>query len=225
MQASADVTALEFQKYERRARRRERAPEPAWASYGGRRRAGGSGPRLSVVIPCRDHAHRLRAMLPRVDNALNACAMLAELIVVDCASRDDSCVVIDAWRGVPGFRAIAAESGLWGVGAVTRGLAEARGDAAIVLSAEIPHTPWLIRDLVASWRADSVLAYVWRDADTGNELQMSWTRGMFEDIRSRPNKPLPPELTSLCLFDREVVDYLVYGRAAVSPSDEYYGAD
>src|ERR1700731_1111372 len=91
---------------------------------------------LSVILPVMNERDNLRALIPRLDEIAEAFHLEYEIIVVDGGSTD-------------GTRETAAELGARVVserrrgyaGALTTGLAEARGDYLLTLDADMSHDP------------------------------------------------------------------------------------
>ena len=120
-----------------------------------------SGELVSVVVPVYFNS----ASLPRLAERLKAVAASAdhdlEVIFVDDGSGDESWERIQAIaRGWPAARGVRLTRNFGSQMAILAGLAEATGQAAAVLSADLQEPPELLPELVAAWRkgATAVLA-------------------------------------------------------------------
>ena len=97
--------------------------------------------RLSIVLPAKNEAEGLRHVLP----ALRREFPLAELIVVDDGSTDDTAAIASA----AGARVLSAPYGMGNGAAVKRGARAASGDILVFLDADGQHDPAHIHLLLA----------------------------------------------------------------------------
>jgi glycosyltransferase involved in cell wall biosynthesis len=93
---------------------------------------------LSVVIPCYNEAETLAVSWPRLHQASLEWDEPCEFIFVDDGSRDGTWQVIRQLAGederVRGVRLVTNQGQQWAIGI---GLQEARGDAVVVLDADL----------------------------------------------------------------------------------------
>ena len=102
--------------------------------------------RLSVVIPARDEAINLPALLDELQPVLAALQLpFVEVGVVDDGSTDDT----GALARARGARVVRHEQGLGNGAAVKRGIREARGDFVLLLDGDGQHPPAAIPAMVA----------------------------------------------------------------------------
>jgi len=97
--------------------------------------------RLSIILPAKNEAEGLRHVLP----ALRREFPLAELIVVDDGSTDDTAAIASA----AGARVLSAPYGMGNGAAVKRGARAASGDILVFLDADGQHDPAHIHLLLA----------------------------------------------------------------------------
>jgi glycosyltransferase involved in cell wall biosynthesis len=109
-------------------------------------------PRLSLIIPAFDEAQALPATLDTVVAAARATRLAFEVVVVDDGSRDATWpLLVEEAATVPELRAIRLSRNFGKEGAIAAGLDAARGDAVIVLDADLQHPPGLIPEMVRLW--------------------------------------------------------------------------
>lgn len=116
---------------------------------------------VSVVVPVYFNAATLPELVERVDAAADRLRHELELVFVDDGSADESFAVLErlAARN-PRIRALRLSRNFGSNAAILAGLTHARGDAVVVLAADLQDPPELLPELVAAWEegADVVLA-------------------------------------------------------------------
>ena len=118
-------------------------------------------PLVSVVVPVYFNAGSLGSLAERLRAVAEGADFDLEAIFVDDGSKDASwqriAEIASAW---PAARGVRLTRNFGSQMAITAGLAEARGDAAAVLSADLQEPPELLPEMVAAWRrgAPAVLA-------------------------------------------------------------------
>ncbi len=166
---------------------------------------------LSVVIPCYNESDGLDTLYAALTPVLESIAPRHEIILVDDGSRDDTFTVArrlaaadSRVKAVRFARNFGKEAGM------AAGLREARGDAVLLMDADLQHPPAVIPDMVARWRdgIDMVIA-VRRDRGTD-----SWPRRMislayYRIFQAMSEVRIPRGAGDFRLFDRVVVDAIV----------------
>jgi dolichol-phosphate mannosyltransferase len=109
---------------------------------------------LSVVLPVYNEADVLPALLPRLDAATRGVLGRRELIFVNDGSRDASLgLLLAAADGDDSVRVLDLSRNFGHQAALSAGLAAARGDAVVMMDADLQDPPELIAELVAAWCA------------------------------------------------------------------------
>jgi glycosyltransferase involved in cell wall biosynthesis len=169
---------------------------------------------LSVVIPCYNEAETLAVSWPRLHQASLEWDEPCEFIFVDDGSRDGTWQVIRQLAGeeerVRGMRLVMNQGQQWAIGI---GLQEARGDAVVVLDADLQDPPELVNDMLAAWRdgADLVIA-----VRRQRQQEVWWKRlgarlvygGLWRWSMGRSL----PDAGDFVLLDRKVVRWLLRWR-------------
>lgn len=123
---------------------------------------------LSVVVPCHNEEAVLPMFVEHVLNVLDGALVDCELILIDDGSRDDTLSVMrrlhqahDRVRYVSLSRNFGKES------AMLAGLSYARGDAVVIMDADLQHPPALLVDMLKLYEQgyDQVVARRTRDGD------------------------------------------------------------
>jgi glycosyltransferase involved in cell wall biosynthesis len=127
-------------------------------------------PLLSVVLPCLNEGSHLAASLARLAEVLAGLDLEHEFVVVDDGSTDDTWQVLrtEAARR-PRLRAVRLSRRFGKELALTAGLERARGDAVLVMDADLQHPPELIPEMVRSWREEGYEVVEARKRSRGRE--------------------------------------------------------
>lgn len=168
-------------------------------------------PGLSLVVPCYNEEEvigetvaQLRAFADSIP-ALNV-----ELIFVDDGSRDHTRDYL---------RALAAQdSRIHIVGfarnfghqiAVTAGLDAARGDAVVLIDADLQDPPSVIHDMIARWQEGYDVVYGVRTEREGESVfKRATARGFYRLLNRLSDVPIPLDTGDFRLMSRRVVDAL-----------------
>jgi len=110
---------------------------------------------VSIIVPCYNEAACLPVLLERVEKAMATVADLEyEILVIDDGSDEPTVRVLQQCRAQNpriGFLRFVRNFGHQG--ALTAGLEHARGDAVIMMDADLQHPPELLPELLRQWRA------------------------------------------------------------------------
>jgi polyisoprenyl-phosphate glycosyltransferase len=141
---------------------------------------------LSVVSPVRDEELGLRAFVKEVELALAQVDLGHEIILVDDGSTDGTWELITRLSASdPRVRGLRLSRNFGKGAAIIAGLEEARGDAVVVLDADMQHPPRLLPELIGHWRRGaSVVEAVKRDR-AGQPLGARVGAAMFNQLFSR----------------------------------------
>jgi len=132
--------------------------------------------RLSIVLPAKNEAEGLRHVLP----ALRREFPLAELIVVDDGSTDDTAAIASA----AGARVLSAPYGMGNGAAVKRGARAASGDILVFLDADGQHDPAHIHLLLAKLGQGYDMAVGARSRDGQANVGRGLANGLYNRLAS-----------------------------------------
>ncbi len=143
-------------------------------------------PELTVVVPAFNEEENLRPMADRVRAALEGLVDGFEVIFVDDGSRDGT------WEGIgrlaeedPRIRGLRFARNFGHQAAVTAGVDAARGQAVVLIDADLQDPPEVIPELVEKWRAGFEVVYAQRKAREGETLFKKVTAALFYRILHR----------------------------------------
>jgi dolichol-phosphate mannosyltransferase len=168
---------------------------------------------ISIVIPVYFNA----SSLPRLTERLRAVASSAdfdcEVILVDDGSGDDSWKrIVETTRQWPAARGLRLTRNFGSQMAIRAGLAEATGDAAAVLSADLQEPPELLSDLVSAWRSGATAALAVRKSRPESWSARMAARLYYRTLRSLALSSMPEGGFDCFLIGRPAIDFLVENR-------------
>ena len=168
---------------------------------------------LSVVLPIFNEEDNVAAVAAAVGAQLDALSKPYEIIFIDDGSTDHSLDVIRTLSARdPRIKAVRLSRNFGHQVAISAGLEYARGDAVIVMDADLQHPPELIPQLVARWEEGYDVVYTIREGrGHAGPLKRLSAAGFYRllnrmcdiDINIDANTP------DFRLVDRRVVDALL----------------
>ena len=164
-------------------------------------------PVFSVVIPVFNEAGGLRAFHGRLAAAMDPLGPW-EAIYVNDGSTDDSLARLETLRRANPHLAVLALSRNFGKEvAVTAGLDHARGEAVIVIDADLQDPPEVIPELVAGWRRGFDIVTAQRRARDGDGPAKRLTATLFYRLMARlGDVEMPRDTGDFRLLSRRAVD-------------------
>ncbi|HMW50933.1 MAG TPA: glycosyltransferase family 2 protein [Rhodocyclaceae bacterium] len=168
-------------------------------------------PLLSIVIPCFNEedvitstVNRLRAFCATVKD------VRVELIFVDDGSQDDTRARLKSFGTEdPRIRIIGFARNFGHQVAVTAGIDAARGDAVVLIDADLQDPPEVIHGMLTLWREGYDVVYGTRTDRPGESLFKRVTARLFYRVLSRlSDVPIPLDTGDFRLMDRRVADTL-----------------
>jgi glycosyltransferase involved in cell wall biosynthesis len=172
------------------------------------------GPALSIVVPAYNEDAVLEVFHERLATTLDRLGETAEILYVNDGSRDRTQNVLDRLQAADARVAVIDLSRNFGKEvALTAGLHHARGQAVIVIDADLQDPPELIPDLVAPWRARGVdVVYAQRVARAGETWSKRATAHLFYRLMQHVGRVHLPADTG---------DYRLLSRRAVEALNQY----
>jgi len=168
-------------------------------------------PLLSVVIPALNEAENLPQVHRRVEESLAGLPCTWELIFIDDGSTDRS---LEVGRQLnardPRVRMISFSRNFGTQMGILAGLEHARGEAVVVMDADLQHPPELIQTLFQLWREGNEVVYTIRQQTENIGVLKKLTSTLFARVFNQlARPPIDPQGSDFRLLDRRVVDALV----------------
>lgn len=166
---------------------------------------------LSVVIPCYNEEEVLAETVSRLREF---CAGLVdldvELICVDDGSRDNTRALLKAYAAQdPRFKIIGLARNFGHQIAVTAGIDAARGDAVVLIDADLQDPPEVIHQMLARWREGYDVVYGTRTERPGESaFKLATARAFYRLLNKLSDTPIPLDTGDFRLMSRCVVDTL-----------------
>lgn len=163
---------------------------------------------ISIIVPVHNEILNLPALYEALATELQSLKLRFELVFVDDGSSDESVPYIEKLMSTDKHvRLIELARNFGKEPAVTAGLHHAKGDAALIMDADLQHPPRLIKDFVAEWRkgADVVVGVKRYARDVGwfKRLTSAWFYRIFQMVAQTE---VTPHASDYRLLDRKVID-------------------
>lgn len=161
---------------------------------------------ISLVVPAYNEATQIERNLLHILETMASVAHDCELIVVDDGSQDDSVSTVErAMEKDERIRLVPLTRNFGKEAAVFAGLEHARGDAAIVLDADLQHPPTLIPDMIALWEQGVMVVEAVKRTRTDSRTSR-WMAGLFYHLYRRLSGFDIEGHSDFKLLDRQVLD-------------------
>jgi glycosyltransferase involved in cell wall biosynthesis len=171
--------------------------------------APGARPEFSVIVPVFNEEKGLDALVARLVPVMEKLGRF-ELIFVDDGSRDGTMAVLRSLCAADNrFGGLSFSRNFGKEIAISAGLDQARGDAVIILDADLQHPPEVIAEFVAKWREGFHNVYgVRRDRESESPLRRGFARLFYRIFARFADTELPEGAGDFRLIDRRAVDVL-----------------
>ena len=169
-----------------------------------------ANPTFSVVVPAYNEALSLPVLLARLAPVMEGMGETWELVLVNDGSTDSTLDVMQRLRAADPRIAVVNLSRNFGKeAATTAGLDHARGDAVVLLDADLQDPPELIPELVAAWRRGFDTVYAQRRERQGDTWLKRTTAAAFYRVMARTGPvEVPRDTGDFRLMSRRVVQAL-----------------
>jgi dolichol-phosphate mannosyltransferase len=167
-------------------------------------------PVFSFILPILNEEETLLETYRRLAGVMDSLTGESEVVLVDDGSNDRSLEMMrDLHQRDPRVRYLSLARNFGHQIAVTAGLVFARGDAVIVLDADLQDPPELIPAMIEKWRAGYHVVYAQRIARQREGVTKKLFAYLFyRFLRLLTNEDIPADTGDFCLMDRKVVDVL-----------------
>ena len=167
-------------------------------------------PVFSVIVPvfnetgCLDELHR------RVKEVMEQTEETWELVLIDDGSTDGSTEIIRKFaQEDPHVRPVIFARNYGHQLAVTAGMDYSRGDAVIVIDADLQDPPEVMLDLIAKWREGYEVVYAVREEREGESWFKLFTASLFYKVIYKiTDIKMPMNAGDFRLLDRKVVNIM-----------------
>ncbi|TGV09099.1 glycosyltransferase [Alcaligenaceae bacterium 429] len=166
---------------------------------------------LSVVIPLYNEAAVLPLLIPRLLAILQTTGLRHEIVFVDDGSQDNSLTLLRqaVAQGLP-LRIVVLSRNFGKEAAVSAGLEHCKGDAVIVMDADLQDPPELIPDMVLAWAAGADVVTMKRRTRQGDSWLKRSTAHLYYRLLNRMSSiRIPADTGDFRLMSRQVIDAIL----------------
>jgi dolichol-phosphate mannosyltransferase len=167
-------------------------------------------PKYSIIAPVYNEAESLPELKRRIIEVMDQTGEPWELVLVDDGSTDGS---TDAIRALAEqderFRAVIFARNFGHQIAVTAGLDHCRGDAVVIIDADLQDPPEVILEMIAKWKEGYEVVYAVRAEREGETWFKKTTAAMFYRVIYKiTDVKIPLDTGDFRLMDRKVVNVM-----------------
>lgn len=168
-------------------------------------------PLLSMVIPCYNEEAVIGETLKRLAQFRSEITDLRlEFVFVDDGSKDQTRALLKAAAEKnPEIRIIGFARNFGHQIAVSAGVDAARGDAVVLIDADLQDPPEVVHQMIAKWREGYDVVYGVRTERPGESaFKLATARGFYRLLNKLSDVPIPLDTGDFRLMSRQVVDTL-----------------
>ena len=163
---------------------------------------------LSLVVPAFNEEEAMEQSFERTYRAMSSIGYPFEIIYIDDGSRDRTWEIISRLaREHEEVKALRFSRNFGHQLAVTAGMDEAKGDAVIIMDADLQDPPEVIADMVKAWEQGADIAYgkrLHRKGETAAKKFTAWCYYRLLNFMSA--YPIPLDTGDFRLLDKAVAD-------------------
>ncbi len=163
---------------------------------------------ITVVVPLHNEEGNLDVLAERLRAVLQNAGEAYSVLFVDDGSQDDTLAKLRRFAQVdPHICAVALSRNFGKEAAIAAGLRHARGDAVVLMDADLQHPPEIIPQFLAAWRAGSEIVFGLRQDRVGESRSRTNLSRLFYRLFKRVSDlQIPEGSTDFLLLDRKAVD-------------------
>jgi glycosyltransferase involved in cell wall biosynthesis len=164
----------------------------------------------SIVAPIYNEKENLPELYRRVKEVMDSTDEPWELVLVDDGSVDGSTDIIRALaKEDKGVRPVIFARNFGHQIAITAGWDYSRGDAVVIIDADLQDPPELILEMAKKWKEGNEVVFAVRAEREGESWFKLWTASLFYRLISRiTDVKIPLDTGDFRLMDRKVVNVL-----------------
>ena len=166
---------------------------------------------LSLVIPCFNEEQVIAVTVRRMTHFCSELSDLeAELIFIDDGSQDNTLSLLREYAAKDSrIKVICFARNFGHQIAVTAGMDAARGDAVVLIDADLQDPPEVIHQMIIKWREGYDVVYGTRTKRKGESVfKRSSARGFYRLLNKLSDTPIPLDTGDFRLMSRPIVDSL-----------------
>lgn len=162
---------------------------------------------ISIIIPAYNEESVVEELRKRLQHVMNACPNYDfEVIVVENGSVDTTFErLVSIHQEDPRFKILQLSRNFGCDGGITAGLVYAKGDAAVIMNADLQDPPELIPQFIQKWESGYDIVYgVIQKREGVNIIRRVLSRVAYMIIFKLSNRMIPENASDFRLIDRKV---------------------
>ncbi|MGI9888903.1 glycosyltransferase [Vibrio chagasii] len=165
---------------------------------------------LSIIVPFYNEQEVLEEFHSRLTKVLDSLPITSEIVYVDDGSKDNSLDVVSSFTSINSSISVIGLSRNFGKeSAMSAGLEHCRGQAVILLDADLQDPPELIPQIIAKWREGYDVVNMQRRQRDGETWFKKFSAASFYKVMNAAAKiDVPENVGDFRLLSREVVDHI-----------------
>ncbi len=164
-------------------------------------------PTISIVAPVYNEESGIADFIKAVSEVMGKQELSWELVLVNDGSRDRSLELIQEHKkDIPQIEWVDLSRNFGHQAAVTAAIAHARGDAVVVMDADMQDPPSLIPELVESWQDGNEVVFARRTQRSESGVRRLGFDLFHKFFRYAIDFPIPPNIGVFSLLDRRAID-------------------
>ncbi|HSE61701.1 MAG TPA: glycosyltransferase family 2 protein [Candidatus Saccharimonadales bacterium] len=163
---------------------------------------------ISIIVPLHNEAPNIQPLYEELLDAIHNLPYLFEFILIDDGSRDDSAQIARSIaKRDPRLRLLEFARNFGKEAAVSAGLHNCKGDAAVIMDADLQHPPALIPAFISKWRRGYEVVVGLRTYDKRETLLKRGCSALYYKIMQKiAHTKITPHATDFRLLDRSVIE-------------------
>lgn len=162
---------------------------------------------ISIVVPVYNEARNVPLLVQELSKHANKLPYQFEFLLIDDGSRDDSVRVIQEQAVIePRVRLVQLARNFGKEAAVSAGIGEAKGDAAIIMDADLQMPPSLLGEFIEKWQQGAeVVVGVFAERNM-SKIRSFGAHTFYSIMGKIGHTKITPNATDFRLLDRQVID-------------------
>ncbi|MDX2188142.1 MAG: glycosyltransferase family 2 protein [Opitutaceae bacterium] len=166
-------------------------------------------PLISIIVPCYNEEESLPLLIERLSAAAATWPGTYEVVCVDDGSRDRTWELLQVQaKADRRWRCFSFSRNFGHQAAVSAGLKHCRGDAAIVIDADLQDPPEVLAQFIREWLAGFDVVFGVRESrrDTWHKRFFAWI--FYRTLERLVTVHIPTDAGDFALMDRKVIDVM-----------------
>ncbi len=168
-------------------------------------------PIISAVIPAYNESQGITEAIKKIAGILSACERAWEIVIIDDGSSDQTYQKICQLSETdPRIKGIALSRNFGKEAAMLAGLEYAKGEAVIILDADLQHPPSFIPEMIDKWRSGAQIVHAVKRSRQEDSLVKKASAYCINQLISSLGGINVKNSSDFKLLDKEIVEIIVH---------------